>query len=227
MAGRAAKREARRARGAASRIAGRRREVLAALLLMAKGYRILGFRLQDGGTLWEYPASKTPRAEAEYGDPEGFSLRDGVAYALLSTGDLVAIEASTGRPRWVRKTQGGGTPVPATFLFGDQVITGHPDTLGAARCADGKPTWSGEGYPSGPVIPCSHHPGDDPPLFVTEWNHPRDERDGHPLLSVHSLDGLLAVDPSSLAICCPAASVSNDMRFHSPPRCSITIRTLI
>jgi len=36
----------RSARGAASRLAGRRAEVLAALWLMAKGYRILGFRLK-------------------------------------------------------------------------------------------------------------------------------------------------------------------------------------
>jgi putative endonuclease len=36
---------ARRARGAAARKLGRRAEVLAALWLMAKGYRILGFRL--------------------------------------------------------------------------------------------------------------------------------------------------------------------------------------
>ncbi|MEI9965777.1 MAG: YraN family protein [Caulobacteraceae bacterium] len=36
----------RSARGAAARLAGRRREVLAALWLMAKGYRILGFRLK-------------------------------------------------------------------------------------------------------------------------------------------------------------------------------------
>jgi len=37
---------ARQARGTASRLAGRRAEVLAALWLMAKGYRILGFRLK-------------------------------------------------------------------------------------------------------------------------------------------------------------------------------------
>lgn len=37
--------EVRRVRGAAARISGRRGEVLAALWLMAKGYRILGFRL--------------------------------------------------------------------------------------------------------------------------------------------------------------------------------------
>lgn len=44
---RADARTARRAKtGAAGRQAGRRAEVLAALLLMAKGYRILGFRLK-------------------------------------------------------------------------------------------------------------------------------------------------------------------------------------
>ncbi len=36
---------ARSARGAKARLSGRRGEVVAALLLMAKGYRILGFRL--------------------------------------------------------------------------------------------------------------------------------------------------------------------------------------
>lgn len=38
--------EARRARGRAARLSGRRGEVVAALWLMAKGYRILGFRLK-------------------------------------------------------------------------------------------------------------------------------------------------------------------------------------
>jgi putative endonuclease len=37
---------ARQARGRAARLAGRRGEVMAALLLMLKGYRILGFRLK-------------------------------------------------------------------------------------------------------------------------------------------------------------------------------------
>jgi len=36
----------REARGRAGRLAGRRAEVIAAVLLMAKGYRILGFRLK-------------------------------------------------------------------------------------------------------------------------------------------------------------------------------------
>ncbi len=44
---------ARGARGAAARLSGRRGEVVAALWLMAKGYRILGFRL------------KTPLAEID------------------------------------------------------------------------------------------------------------------------------------------------------------------
>jgi putative endonuclease len=43
---RAALMDVRRARGTAARASGRRGEVLAALWLMAKGYRILGFRLR-------------------------------------------------------------------------------------------------------------------------------------------------------------------------------------
>jgi putative endonuclease len=38
--------EARRARGTAARLSGRRAEMVAALWLMAKGYRILGLRLR-------------------------------------------------------------------------------------------------------------------------------------------------------------------------------------
>ncbi|HYE44779.1 MAG TPA: YraN family protein [Caulobacter sp.] len=38
--------EARRLRGGAARLSGRRAEVLAALALMLRGYRILGFRLK-------------------------------------------------------------------------------------------------------------------------------------------------------------------------------------
>jgi putative endonuclease len=45
--------EIRSARGAAARLSGRKGEVLAAIWLMAKGYRILGFRL------------KTPQAEID------------------------------------------------------------------------------------------------------------------------------------------------------------------
>jgi putative endonuclease len=45
--------EVRSARGAAARLSGRKGEVLAAIWLMAKGYRILGFRL------------KTPQAEID------------------------------------------------------------------------------------------------------------------------------------------------------------------
>ena len=45
--------QARKARGAAARLAGRRAEIWAAAWLMLKGYRILGFRL------------KTPQAEID------------------------------------------------------------------------------------------------------------------------------------------------------------------
>ena len=45
--------QVRSARGAAARLSGRRSEVIAALRLMAKGYRTLGFRL------------KTPQAEID------------------------------------------------------------------------------------------------------------------------------------------------------------------
>jgi putative endonuclease len=55
----------RQARGAASRLAGRRAEVIAALWLMAKGYRILGFRL------------KTPQAEIDI-----LALRGGTLVAV-------------------------------------------------------------------------------------------------------------------------------------------------
>lgn len=48
-----ARKAARQARGAAARLSGRRGEVWAAVWLMAKGYRILGFRL------------KTPQAEID------------------------------------------------------------------------------------------------------------------------------------------------------------------
>ena len=46
MADKAQRLQARRARGLKARLSGRRQEVLAAVLLMLKGYRILGFRLK-------------------------------------------------------------------------------------------------------------------------------------------------------------------------------------
>ena len=46
MPGKAEQLAVRRARGAAARLSGRRQEIVAALWLMAKGYRILGFRLR-------------------------------------------------------------------------------------------------------------------------------------------------------------------------------------
>ncbi len=46
MAGKAERLAARRTRGAAARLSGRRQEIVAAVWLMLKGYRILGFRLR-------------------------------------------------------------------------------------------------------------------------------------------------------------------------------------
>jgi len=68
--------EARRARGAAARLSGRRSEVLAAAWLMAKGYRILGFRL------------KTPLAEIDL-----LALR-GRVLAVVEVKQRATIEAA-------------------------------------------------------------------------------------------------------------------------------------
>ena len=66
-------------RGAAARRAGRRGEVLAALWLMAKGYRILGFRL------------KTPQAEIDLLALRGRTL---AVVEVKRRGDLLtALEA--------------------------------------------------------------------------------------------------------------------------------------
>ena len=72
---------ARAIRGAAARRAGRRGEVLAALWLMAKGYRILGFRL------------KTPQAEIDL-----LAIRRGVLAVVevkRRTSLLAALETVT------------------------------------------------------------------------------------------------------------------------------------
>lgn len=71
----------RSARGAASRLAGRRAEVLAAIWLMAKGYRILGFRL------------KTRQAEIDLLAMRGKTLA--VVEVKRRTSLLVAMEAVT------------------------------------------------------------------------------------------------------------------------------------
>ena len=63
-------------RGGAARLSGRRSEVWAAILLMAKGYRILGFRL------------KTPQAEIDL-----LALRGGVL-AVVEVKSRLDIEAA-------------------------------------------------------------------------------------------------------------------------------------
>ena len=72
---------ARSSRGAAARLSGRRGEVMAALWLLAKGYRILGFRL------------KTPQAEIDL-----LALRGGVLAVVevkRRTSLLAAMETVT------------------------------------------------------------------------------------------------------------------------------------
>jgi putative endonuclease len=71
----------RQARGTAARLSGRRAEVLAALWLMAKGYRILGFRL------------RTPQAEIDLLALRGKVLA--VVEVKQRTNLLVALEAVT------------------------------------------------------------------------------------------------------------------------------------
>ena len=76
---------ARQARGAAARLSGRRGEVVAALWLMARGYRILGFRL------------KTPQGEIDL-----VAYRRGVLAVVevkRRTELLAALEAVSARQR--------------------------------------------------------------------------------------------------------------------------------
>jgi putative endonuclease len=72
---------ARVARGAAARVSGRRSEIVAALLLMLKGYRILGFRL------------KTPQGEIDILALRGSVLA--VVEVKRRTSLLAALEAVT------------------------------------------------------------------------------------------------------------------------------------
>ena len=76
MVDKAARLAARRARGAKARLSGRRQEILAAVLLMAKGYRILGFRL------------KTPEGEIDLLAQRGDTL------AVVEVKSRASIEAA-------------------------------------------------------------------------------------------------------------------------------------
>jgi putative endonuclease len=92
MADRAARLAARRARGAASRIAGHRRELLAALILMLKGYRILGFNL------------KTPQGEIDLLAQRGRLL---VVVEVKSRASMEAALESVGRTQLQRLRRAG------------------------------------------------------------------------------------------------------------------------
>ncbi len=77
--------QARRDRGLRARLSGRRGEVVSALWLMAKGYRILGFRL------------KTPQGEIDLLAQKGEILA--VVEVKLRTSLEIALEAVTSRQR--------------------------------------------------------------------------------------------------------------------------------
>jgi putative endonuclease len=87
-------RPSRAARGAAARVSGRRGEVLAALLLMLKGYRILGFRL------------RTPQGEIDILALRGRVLA--VVEVKRRTSLLAALEAVTHEQR-ARLRRAGAT----------------------------------------------------------------------------------------------------------------------
>ena len=96
----------RQARGAASRLSGRRAEVWAALWLMAKGYRILGFRL------------RTPQAEIDLLALRGKVLA--VVEVKQRTSLLIALETVTVDQR--ERLRRAGTALAA----------GRPSLVGAS-----------------------------------------------------------------------------------------------
>lgn len=81
------RRAARAARGAAGRISGRRGEWLAALLLLAKGYRILGFRL------------KTPQGEIDI-----LALRRGTL-VVVEVKRRTSLEAALEAVTWEQRSR--------------------------------------------------------------------------------------------------------------------------
>jgi putative endonuclease len=83
---------ARSRRGTAARLAGRRGEVVAALWLMAKGYRILGFRL------------KTPQAEIDL-----LAFRRGVVAVVevKQRADMLSALEAVGRDQRERLRRAG------------------------------------------------------------------------------------------------------------------------
>jgi putative endonuclease len=99
--------EARSARGAAARRSGRRGEVLAALWLMLKGYRILGFRL------------RTPQGEIDL-----LAFRRGVLAVVevkRRTGLAEALEAVTPEQRERLRRAGAAIAARRRTLSGASV----------------------------------------------------------------------------------------------------------
>ncbi len=95
---------ARRARGTAARLARRRQEVVAALWLMAKGYRILGFRL------------KTPQGEIDLLVQRGRTLA--VVEVKSRTTVEAALEAVTASQRDRLRRAGRSLVTKTPRLYG-------------------------------------------------------------------------------------------------------------
>jgi putative endonuclease len=111
-------RSIRSARGTAGRLAGRRAEVVAALWLMAKGYRILGFRL------------RTPQAEIDLLALRGRTLA--VVEVKRRSSLLVALETVTFDQRDRLRRAG------AALAAGRPALTGATVRLDLIALAPGK-----------------------------------------------------------------------------------------
>jgi outer membrane protein assembly factor BamB len=105
------------------------------------GGRLIGFRVRDGQLLWEYHQPSLTSVKAEEGESEGFALDRGTAYSLLNPGQLVAVNARTGRRIWQRGADGPRTPSWPVHLLDDRILTVIDHTLVAVDRASGRTVW--------------------------------------------------------------------------------------
>ncbi len=166
--------------------------------------RISAFRIRDGEPIWSYPKSNSSQDDGNSGGP---AVRDGVVYALLSESELVALDAASGRLIWKRRTNGSGTPSPAVFSIGENIVTSPFGSLVAVRRSDGRTAWVGE--------PRVDEPLRTGPMFLLlSYGNRGLHESGQTLLevraslplvggrqkdmrSLHSLDTLVMLDPST------------------------------
>ncbi len=66
---------------------------------------LIGLSVRDGSLLWQTPlaASGTFNFQTPSGVNDGRTARGGVVYAVDKVGFVAAIEAATGRPKWIRR----------------------------------------------------------------------------------------------------------------------------